>query len=374
MSTELTELNQSNIPTINVAVAVIYYQEQYLLGFRNQTQHQDNRYEFVGGKIDPDESATAALIREVSEETGIDISVNGSSNMVVKLGRLHHDYRDKQVCLHVYKVQLTAQQFTQYQHCRYGLEGQALTWVHKDQLLAGNYPLPAANQTILAWLQLPAQLVISYPLAHFSEQPNASEAWLNYHQQHLPRDAWVYVRTKAEHSAEIAAQLLELRPDIHSILPNDMASQILATNKQAGQPIKASHLTHTELLQWFDYSRDALKCSQQDYKYSCYLSSNRPLIISCHDADSITVANQLAAIRLEKKQSPVIGIFLSPVLATQTHPDDAPLGWEVWSSLAQLADMPVIALGGLSPSLGKQATQYGATSIAGIRQFYRIIS
>ena len=82
---------------VNVAVAVIYYQHQYLLGFRNASQHQGNRYEFVGGKIDANETAQKALIREVAEETGIDIA----NNTAVKLGRLHHDYGDKQVCLQV---------------------------------------------------------------------------------------------------------------------------------------------------------------------------------------------------------------------------------------------------------------------------------
>lgn len=174
----------SNKAVVNVAVAVIHHQQQYLLGFRSSSQHQGNRYEFVGGKIDGHETASEALIREVSEETGIDIQ----DNHLVKLGRLHHDYGDKQVCLHVYKVALTAEQYQQHQHCDYGLEGQALTWVAKIQLLAGYYSLPTANQTILAWLQLPAQITITYPLAQFSESTDISNAWLAYHQQHISKD------------------------------------------------------------------------------------------------------------------------------------------------------------------------------------------
>ena len=108
-----------NITTVNVAVAVIHYEDKYLLGFRDASQHQGNRYEFVGGKIEVDESAEQALIREVAEETGIDIH----QNMMVKLGRLHHDYGDKQVSLQVYQVELTAQQYEQHKDCEYGLEG-----------------------------------------------------------------------------------------------------------------------------------------------------------------------------------------------------------------------------------------------------------
>ena len=98
---------------------------------------------------------------------------------------------------------------------------------------------------------------------------------------------------------------------------------------------------------------------------------NYPLIISCHDAQSIAAANKLAHRRLEQQLPPVIGIFLSPVLATQTHPDTEPLGWQAWSILAELADMPVIGLGGLSPVMRAQAEQYGGIAVAGIRQFLR---
>ena len=71
----------SKTAIVKVAVAVIYYKEQYLLGFRSIAQHQGNRYEFVGGKIEADETTSAALIREVSEEIGIDISDNILANL-----------------------------------------------------------------------------------------------------------------------------------------------------------------------------------------------------------------------------------------------------------------------------------------------------
>ncbi|MEC5210143.1 8-oxo-dGTP diphosphatase [Psychrobacter sp. PL15] len=409
---------------VTVAVAVIHYQQQYLLGFRSSTQHQGNRYEFVGGKTDKHETVSAALVREVGEETGIDIQ----NNNLVKLGRLHHDYGDKQVCLQVYKVALTAEQYKQHQHCDYGLEGQALTWVDKIPLLAGHYPLPAANRTILAWLQLPAQITITHPLAPFSEYTDVSNAWFDYHQQYISKGAWVYIRTKAAElentltkakrttDAELAIQLMRLRPDIHSIVtydyahqdyahqivqqPNSLEITQLATNNEnvkiskhidTTKQVMACHLTHHEVMQWFnayidndcqdndskksvpagDFSKDQSKGSRSslDGQLSRLPLIALPLIISCHDADSIYAANQLAATRLQNQLSPVIGIFLSPVLATKTHPDSEPLGWKAWSELAELADMPVIGLGGLSPLMIDQAEQHGALSVAGIRQF-----
>lgn len=141
--------HHSNINLVNVAIAVIHYQQQYLLGFRSSEQHQGDRYEFVGGKINTDETPEAALIREVSEEVGLDIS----ENTRVELGQIRHDYGDKQVCLRVYKVALTDRQYQSYKKRTRGLERQALAWVDKWALLAGDYRLPAANSRILEWLK-----------------------------------------------------------------------------------------------------------------------------------------------------------------------------------------------------------------------------
>ncbi|WP_372843575.1 NUDIX domain-containing protein [Psychrobacter sp.] len=351
-------ITNTSITTVNVAVAVIHYQDQYLLGFRAVAQHQGNRYEFVGGKIDAHETATQALIREVAEETGIDIK----SNTAVKLGRLHHDYGDKQVCLQVYRIEVTAQQYTQYKNLSYGLEGQKLTWVEKAELLAGHYDLPAANKTILAWLQLPMQITVTYPLSHFDNVPYPMEAWEQYHQEHLTAHAWVYIRTKAAGAQSSIKQLLQRRPDIKAIVPSDTDCHDLEPIAISSQ-VLAAHLTQTQLMQYSGSVAEPMSHSA--------LSTSLPLIVSCHDADSITAANQLAYARLQQQLPPIIGIFLAPVECTQTHPDTPPLGWEAWSELAELADMPVIGLGGLSPMSYKQAVLHGGSAVAGIREFLK---
>lgn len=145
----IRQTQNENSTLIKVAVGVIHYQNQYLLGYRDNTQHQGDLYEFIGGKIDAKESALEALVREVKEETGIDIG----QNRTVKLGELNHDYGDKKVCLQVYQIALNAEQYEQNRDRHYGLEGQALVWVDKLDLVAEHYPLPAANKSILAWLQ-----------------------------------------------------------------------------------------------------------------------------------------------------------------------------------------------------------------------------
>ena len=347
---------------VNVAVAVIHYKQRYLLGFRNSSQHQGDRYEFVGGKIEATESATIALIREVSEEIGIDIN----DNLAIKLGRLHYHYGDKQVCLHVYKVGLTAEQYAQHHSDKFGLEGQMLTWVDKADLLAGIYPLPAANQTILAWLSVPELLAITYPIVQFSEEQDAHKAWLHYHDQHLAQYAWVYIRPKDDAAEAIIEKLLTLRPDLHLIIPKSdiFKTQNILNEKGADQPIVGCHLTHKDLLNWYERV-------DNDPEHSDFLPKNQPLLASCHDVKSVQAANQLASVRLQFGLPPVIGIFLSPVLPTQTHPDAEPLGWDRWAAMALLADMPVIALGGLAPELNQLAALHGAVGVAGIKQFLK---
>ena len=357
-----TKTNKPSI--VNVAVAVIHYKDQYLLGFRDATQHQGNRYEFVGGKIEANESAAQALIREVAEETGILLD----DNTIVKLGRLHHDYGDKQVSLQVYKIELTAEQYEHHKHREQGLEGQALTWVSKSQLLAGEYHLPAANKTILEWLKLPSKIAITYPLAHFGTHTDAAAAWLQYHQENLASESWVYIRLKDANYKHLVEQLIISRPDVLAILSNDkeqpldVEESLTANKTETGQRIVAKHLTHSTLMQCFNDVGSSTALTQS-------LSKDHPLIVSCHDIASITAANKLANMRIQQGLPLVIGTFVSPVLSTQTHPDDTPLGWEAWSALAELADMPVIGLGGLEPAMLNQALQYGGISVAGIRQF-----
>lgn len=163
----------------------------------------------------------------------------------------------------------------------------------------------------------------------------------------------------------MVAELMNKRPDLQMILPyrdSVVCDSLAHTESKVDDPAVAYHLTHTDLMQW-DMSANS------NAEPSRVLCKERPFIVSCHDIASIEAANRLADARIEKQLPPVMAIFVSPVLSTKTHPDAAPLGWESWSELAQLADMPVIGLGGLSPSMIGQAAQFGGVSVAGIRQF-----
>jgi len=57
-------------------------------------------------------------------------------------------------------------------------------------------------------------------------------------------------------------------------------------------------------------------------------------------------------------------VFLSPVFATRSHPERAPLGPERFTTLARQTELPVIALGGMNAARAKGLA--GAYGWAGI--------
>ena len=325
---------------VNVAVAVIHFNNQYLLGFRHASQHQGNRYEFVGGKIEPNETPKQGLIREVHEEIGLDIA----QNTAVKMGVIRHDYADKAVALHVFKIQVSQAQFDGLQQGK-GKEGQAVTWVPQSDLVANQYPLPDANARILEWLKLPSAIYITQPLDSFV----GVDKWVDFYSQKLPHDTHCYIRpqTSDENATAMIGGLLTMRADITPIIQYATLERLFE-RLDAWLKNGMVHLNHQQLMT-LDFSS---------------LSKNYRYFASCHDQHSLSRLNTLAT------SHTVMGCFLSPVLATPTHPEtfqSGGMGWQAFSELAKLSDVPVFALGGVGQSNLAMAWLSNAYGVAGIR-------
>ena len=329
---------------VNVAVAVIHFNKKYLLGFRHASQHQGNRYEFVGGKIEPNETPIQGLIREVHEEIGLDIA----QDTAVKMGVIRHDYADKIVVLHVFKIRVSQAQFDGLQEGK-GKEGQAVTWVRQSDLVANQYPLPDANARILDWLKLPNAIYITQPLDHFI----GVDKWVDFYSQKLPDDAHCYLRpqTSDENATAMIDGLLRIRADITPIIQYATLAclfKCLPERLDAWLKNGMVHLNHQQLMT-LDFSS---------------LSKNYRYFASCHDQHSLSRINTLAT------SHTVMGCFLSPVKATPTHPEtfqSGGMGWQTLSELAKICDVPVFALGGLEQADLATAYEHGAMGIAGIR-------
>ncbi len=124
------------LPHKQIGVAVIWNdQGQILIDKRPQKGLLGGLWEFPGGKIEPGETVTDCIAREIQEELGIEIEV------LEPLITVNHAYTHFKVTLSVY-------------HCwhRAGepqpLECDEIRWVTLETI--EHYPFPTANQRIIA--------------------------------------------------------------------------------------------------------------------------------------------------------------------------------------------------------------------------------
>ncbi|GEA10671.1 8-oxo-dGTP diphosphatase MutT [Alteromonas sp. KUL49] len=123
---------------VHVAVGVILKKGNVYITRRAQNAHQGGKWEFPGGKVEPGETVTQALARELAEEVGIDVS--DSEPLIL----IEHDYSDKSVKLDVHTV-------TDFDGEPFGKEGQEGTWAPIAAL--NEYTFPKANEVIIQKLR-----------------------------------------------------------------------------------------------------------------------------------------------------------------------------------------------------------------------------
>jgi len=137
-------LHSSNITRIffmkhlQVAVGIIRnVDKQIFLAQRAATSYMANKWEFPGGKIEAGESAEQGLIRELQEETGIEVTE------ARPIGQADHSYEDLRVTLHFFLVE-------GWKGDPWGKEGQPQRWVDQQALVAEEFP--PANHPLIARL------------------------------------------------------------------------------------------------------------------------------------------------------------------------------------------------------------------------------
>lgn len=105
-----------------VAGALYDRHQRVLIAQRPPGKHLAGRWEFPGGKVLDGESEQAALIRELREELGIEVTHCRA------LMRLGHSYRDRRIELSMWIVD-------SYSGDPRSLDGQQLKWVAPATLL-----------------------------------------------------------------------------------------------------------------------------------------------------------------------------------------------------------------------------------------------
>lgn len=126
---------------IHVAAAIIINrQDEILISRRSAEQHQGNKWEFPGGKVEAGESSQEALCRELKEELGIEVKAS------THLMELTHEY-SADVLQQSKKVKLAVFEVRDWLGEPQGMEGQPIRWVKRHELV--HIEFPAANKIII---------------------------------------------------------------------------------------------------------------------------------------------------------------------------------------------------------------------------------
>ena len=120
---------------IRVVAAVIEHDGLYLITQRNSNAVLPGLWEFPGGRVETDESETAALLREVKGRIGVEVVIGA------KLGVHEHDYTSYQVHLTMYRCSLPAEARP------YPATVADLRWVTSREFLDYDFP-PADEKTM----------------------------------------------------------------------------------------------------------------------------------------------------------------------------------------------------------------------------------
>ena len=311
---------------LQVAVGVVKNTDgQVLISLRDESLHQGGLWEFPGGKIESGESAEEALARELKEELNIDV-IKATPLITVK-----HQYPDLAVQLNVFLVE-------HFSGDAKSCEGQPFKWVNTGEL--ANHAFPTANQPIITAAQLP-------PYYAILDDVDESQLLTNLHKILIRGIKLIQLRLKTLHTDAIKNFIEQAYP----LCKQQGASLLInsAVKNAEDFAVDGIHLTSRHLMSITKRPAFPRGTSEQAHWVAA----------SCHNL-------------LELQHAQKIGVdfaVLAPVLATKTHPETEPLGWEQFAKLVSKTNLPVYALGGLSESSLDMTRQAGGQGVAAIRAF-----
>lgn len=123
-----------------VAAALLDGEGRVLLAQRPEGKEMAGLWEFPGGKLEPLETPEAAIIRELHEELGIDVS----EACLAPYTFASHGYDNFHLLMPLYVCRKWKGEVTPR-------EGQQIAWVRANKLRS--YPMPPADEPLISLLQ-----------------------------------------------------------------------------------------------------------------------------------------------------------------------------------------------------------------------------
>ena len=305
--------------TIKAVVGVLRNEKQQILIAKRQPhQFMGGFWELPGGKIEEHESDQEAIIRELKEELGVIVTELSIHQTMV------YQYTDRIIELGIYNI-------NQYQQVPTGVEGQEIAWSNIDNLQ--NFNLLPTMTAFINSITLPNKYWITPSSNHQSDE------WMIKFDEKMTQDiSLVQLRAKADLPTDFVENLYKKCKQNHVKLLLNTVNKTFDETHCDGW-----HLTTGEMLKLT--------------KKPC--ADDKLLGASTHNLEEALTAQKLGA----------DFVVISPVQATQTHPDTVPIGWEAAQEVVNKLNIPVYFLGGMTLNDLDKTLEIGAQGIAGVSAF-----
>ena len=133
-----TRTQTPKIPQYKIATGIIFKGKNVLITQRKLEGLLGGLWEFPGGKVKKGETAESACVREIKEETNLEVG------MIEHLTRIRHAYSHFKIVMDVFCCK--------YQSGRIRLNGPIdFQWIRPDEI--DNYPFPGANHKFIPLLR-----------------------------------------------------------------------------------------------------------------------------------------------------------------------------------------------------------------------------
>jgi len=289
-----------------------------LIAKRQDNQFMAGFWELPGGKIEGDETTEQTIIRELNEELGIKVDALSLHQT------MQHTYVDRAVELCIYNID-------QYQNTPTGIEGQQIAWASVQDLY--NYQLLPTMKAFIDSITLPNKYWITPSSDH------QSEAWMK----------------KFDEKITQGISLIQLRSK--TTLDNHFIAELYNKCQQNSTNL---------LINTIDKSFNELYCD------GWHITTNEMLNLKSRPCADDKILGASTHNLNEALKAQAIGadfVVISPVQATQTHPDTIPIGWDAAAEVVEHLNIPVYFLGGMGPGDLDKTTKLGAQGIAGVSAF-----